>query len=144
MELTLNLVWICVAIAGILVQMVMLFRASAASEHPGRKCRKIIAMACTLVILFFVISMTDDLHDQALLLEERKSSGTAAGTKISARLSSDRLTSIDFLLFFPPAASSASLSTVGRLFEPSEFLFAGAIERESLSGRAPPCFPRLY
>jgi hypothetical protein len=31
-----------------------------------------------LVILFFVISMTDDLHNQQVLVEDRKSVGIAA------------------------------------------------------------------
>jgi hypothetical protein len=137
MELTLNLVWVCVAIAGILVQIVMLSRTSASSQ-PASHGRKIIAMGCTLVILFFVISMTDDLHDQALLLEERKISRITAGAKSSARLPSDRLTSFDFLLFLPPAAFSAPFPTVRRLVAPSVFVVATAIDLESPSGRAPP------
>ena len=137
MELTLNLVWVCVAIAGILAQIIMPSRTAASSQPPSHG-QKIIAMCCTLVILFFVISMTDDLHDQALLLEERKVSRIASGTKTSARPSSDRLSSLDFLLTFPPVAVSHPLSAVTRLVAPSEFLVSAAIDIEGLSGRAPP------
>ena len=137
MELTLNLVWVCVAIAGILVQIIMLSR-TAASSSPASRGQKIIAMGCTLVILFFVISMTDDLHDQALLLEERKVSRIAHGTKTSPRPSPDRLTSINFLLFFPPVAVSPPMPTAGRFEVPPEFAAAAAIDLEGLSGRAPP------
>ena len=137
MELTLNLVWVCVAIAGILVQIVMLSRTTASSQ-PASHGRKIIAMGCTLVILFFVISMTDDLHDQALLLEEKRVSRIVSGTKTSARPSSDRLTSIDFLLFFPPVAVSPPMPAAGRFEAPAEFVAAAAIDLEGFSCRAPP------
>ncbi len=140
MELTLNLVWVCVAIAGILVQIVMLSRAAAPLGRQESNWRKIVAMGCALVILFFVISMTDDLHDQALLLEEKKLSRLAPGTRTSVHPSSDRSIAIDLLLFFPPVAFSPPLPAARRLVEPSDLLFALAVVCESFCGRAPPAF----
>ena len=138
MELTLNLVWVCVAIAGILAQIVMLSRASAPAGRQANNWRKIVAMVCALVILFFVISMTDDLHDQALLLEERKLSRVTGSTGTRAHSASPRYAPADFLVFHLPMPLSPPQPAVRRLVEPAEFLFAARFESESLSGRAPP------
>ena len=78
MELTLNLVWVCLAIGAILAQIVMLSSSGASLRRPESYLRKLVAMGCALVILFFVISMTDDLHNQQVLVEDRKSSRNAA------------------------------------------------------------------
>ena len=138
MELTLNLVWVSVAIAGILAQIVMQSRAATVADRQASNWRKIIAMVCALVILFFVISMTDDLHDQALLLEERKLSQVAADeARTRAHSASTRLTPADFLLFHLPLPLPPR-PAARRLVEPAEFLFAAAAECESRSGRAPP------
>jgi hypothetical protein len=138
MELTLNLVWVCVAIAGVFAQIVMRSRASAPADRQANNWRKIVAMVCALVILFFVISMTDDLHDQALLLEERRLSRVAAGAGTRAHSASPRYVPADFLVFHLPMPLSPSPPSVRRLVDPAEFLFAAAIECESLCGRAPP------
>jgi hypothetical protein len=138
MELTLNLVWVCVAIAGILAQIVMLSRAAVPSDRQGSNWRKIVAMVCVLVILFFVISMTDDLHDQALLLEEPKLSQVEAGPGTRAHSAPARLVHADFLLFHFPEPLSPSMPALRRLMEHPAFLFAAAAESESLCGRAPP------
>lgn len=138
MELTLNLVWVCVAIAGILAQVAVLSRAPASLEGHANTWQKIIAMGCALVILFFVISMTDDLHGQEILIEEKRISRVAAGTKTGAPSSPDRLISIDFVLFFPPQAFPHSLPPVRTLVALSELLLETSLERENFSGRAPP------
>jgi hypothetical protein len=138
MELTLNLVWVCVAVAGILALTAMLTRGSAASGRRISCWRKIVAMGCALVILFFVISMTDDLHGQEILIEEKRVSRVAAGTKTAAPSSADRLISIDFLLHFPPRAFSLSLPEMRTLIVPSGLVLEPSSSRENLSGRAPP------
>jgi hypothetical protein len=142
MELTLNLVWVCVAIAGILVQIVMLSRYAAASGRPANSWPKIMAMGCALVILFFVISMTDDLHDQALLLEDSKLSRITSGTGTSEHCASDRSTGLHLLQFFPVVPFSLpGLPAGSRLIGPLKLRFAATIECEKLRGRAPPVIP---
>lgn len=137
MELTLNLVWVCVAMVGILALMAMLTRSSASGRRIS--CwREIVAMGAALVILFFVISMTDDLHGQEILIEEKRISKVLAGTKTAAPSSPDRLISIDFVLFFPPEAFSPSLPALRALIAPSRLLLDTSPEHENLSGRAPP------
>jgi hypothetical protein len=95
-------------------------------------------MTCALVILFFVISMTDDLHDQALLLEERKLSQVEAGRGTRAHAAMARFVSADFLLFHLPMPLSPAMPAARRLMERPAFLFAAAAEHETLRGRAPP------
>lgn len=138
MELTLNLVWVCVAVAGILAQAVMLSRGTAPSEGHASTRQKIVAMGCALVILFFVISMTDDLHNQQVLVEERKSSRIASVMGASAPSASARAVSAELFLFFPPKVPSFTLRAMGSVLSPCKLLFVSAVEDESLCGRAPP------
>ena len=97
-------------------------------------------MGCALVILFFVISMTDDLHNQQVLVEERKGSRIAAVMGAAAHSECTRSIPVNFLLFFPPEALSPALPAMRRLLKPCESLFVGVIEGESLCGRAPPVY----
>ena len=138
MELTLNLIWVCVAIAAVLSLFTTLLSSGAQLRRPESYSRKVIAMGCALVILFFVISMTDDLHNQQVLVEERKGSRIAAVMGAAAHSASARAIPTDFLLFFPPEALSLTLPGLGGLLEPPESLFAAVIESASICGRAPP------
>jgi hypothetical protein len=74
MELTLNLAWLILTLATF-----VLFRrrllGSWRSPRPGvSKWNCLVALCCVLVILFFVISVTDDLHDAQVFSEESQSS----------------------------------------------------------------------
>src|SRR6267378_5709408 len=100
MELALNLLWVCVAIAGIGLLCRSLSRATACPERRPSNWRKIVAMSCALVILFFVISMTDDLHDQEILVEESKSSRILSGMDASSPAVPGPVVPLVFLLFF--------------------------------------------
>lgn len=137
MELTLNLVWVCVAIAAILAQIVTLSRGGASLRRPASYVRKLIAMGCALVILFFVISMTDDLHDQQVLVEERKSSRNAV-MATATNPASLRPVPTHFLLFFPPPTLSTTTPAVRRGIENTQFLPIVDVADENLCGRAPP------
>ena len=138
MELTLNLVWVCVAIGAVFSLITTLLSSGAQLRRPASYSRKVIAMSCALVILFFVISMTDDLHNQQVLVEDRKGSRIAAVMGAAAHAASVRAIPTDFLLFFPPKALSPTLPAIRRLVEPSESPFVAIIEGESVYGRAPP------
>jgi hypothetical protein len=137
MELALNLVWLCVAIVGIVLQFIVLSRAAAPADQPPSPWRKTIAMGCTLVILFFVISMTDDLHQQEIVLEETKSSRVLSGTGVSSQPLPVRMVPIVFL---PTSAADLTLAlpTVRRPVEPPVLSFAAAIVCAPDCGRAPP------
>jgi hypothetical protein len=68
MELFLNLLWVLIAAAAI-----GLWRICWVHEDRSRRrqpVREWTAMGCALVLLFFAVSLTDDLHSEALLLED--------------------------------------------------------------------------
>jgi hypothetical protein len=137
-ELTLNLVWVCVAVAGIVLQWLTLARSVRSSDGAACTRQKVVAMACALVILFFVISMTDDLHAQQVLVEERKSSRMAAVVETAAHSTSAKSIPIDFLLLSPPPVLSLNLLIVRRAIETCEVLPVATIVCDDLCGRAPP------
>jgi hypothetical protein len=137
-ELTLNLVWLCVAIVGLRLLWGSLSHADAQSDRSPSHWRKIVAMSCTLVILFFVISMTDDLHDQEILVEENKSSRILSGMDASSPAAPGPVVPLVFLLFFALVCVVPAVPAARRLIEPSEVLFMAAIDNDRLCGRAPP------
>jgi hypothetical protein len=141
MELALNLVWVCVAIVGIGSLCRSLSRPAACPDRPAGNWRKVVAMTCALVILFFVISMTDDLHDQEIVVEEIKSLRILSGTGAPSLFTPDRVIPVVYLLFSPLARIAPALTAVRKPMEPSEVLFAAAIDCDQLCGRAPPTSP---
>jgi len=98
-------------------------------------------MTCTVVILFFVISMTDDLHEQQMAVEESRSSRAALLSSSPSRITDCAVVTPAFLLFFAPARISFDLSAVRRLLESLEVWFTTGIPRKSLPVRAPPISP---
>lgn len=72
MELLLNLVWLFVALFAIGV---WCRRWPGNGSAPQRQTRRgWIALACALVLLFFVISLTDDLHAEVMVVEDATAS----------------------------------------------------------------------
>ncbi len=73
MELLLNLFWLLVALASFGLWRL---RWSRASHGPGRgeSLRGAVSLCCVLVLLFFAISLTDDLHAIPAVAEEKNSS----------------------------------------------------------------------
>jgi hypothetical protein len=140
MELALNLLWVCVALFGCALLHSNLSRASG---HPAGRTsnrQKIIAMGCALIILFFVISMTDDLHDQEIFVEESKFLRVMGGSNSPSLTAAHSTVARPFLLFFSFFRSSFALAlpAVRRLLEPAKVSFTAAIDCDLLSGRAPP------
>jgi hypothetical protein len=138
MELALNLVWVGVALLGFVLLRTKLSRAAGLSAREPSNGQKIIAMTCTVVILFFVISMTDDLHEQQLAVEESRSSRVTFESATPTRVSAHPIVTNAFPLFFVPVLSSPNFSTAIKLLEPLEVSFTAAISRRSLCRRAPP------
>jgi hypothetical protein len=138
MELALNLVWVGVALLGFVLLGANLSRAQRLSAREPSNRQKIIAMTCTVVILFFVISMTDDLHEQQMAVEESRSSRVTFESATPTRISAHPVVTHTFLLFFAPVLSSANFSTARKLLEPLEISFMPALSRRSLCRRAPP------
>jgi hypothetical protein len=138
MELALNLIWVCVAIVGIGLLCRSLSHTAAYADRPASHWRKIVAMSCTLIILFFVISMTDDLHDQEIVVEENKSSRIVAGPGISAAPIPGQAISAVFLVDSALAGLAHALPSVRRSVDRPKVISAAAILCNCLPARAPP------
>jgi hypothetical protein len=143
MELALNLIWLCLALAGFALLGSNLSRTKEHAYRQSSNRQKVIAMSCALIILFFVVSMTDDLHDQEIFVEESKFLKVMNGAGSAAMAATHSAVGASLLLYFGFSRSSFSfaLPTVRRFLEPLEFSLTAAISSKSLCGRAPPPFP---
>ena len=138
MELALNLIWVCVAIVGIGLLCNSLSTSEAGSGQPSANWRKIMAMSCALIILFFVISMTDDLHDQEIVVEDNKSSRNVTATGASAPLTPSHQISAVFLVNSVLAGFAHALPSVRRPVDGPNLIPAAETLCHRLYGRAPP------
>lgn len=66
MELLLNVIWVALAASAFLIFL------HARRDHCDRSCwgRSLLALACVWLLLFPIISASDDLHPSAVLLED--------------------------------------------------------------------------
>lgn len=69
MELLLNLVWLSLAIFGLLT-FVRESRGSRPAERASSYAKALFALGCVLVLLFPVVSASDDLHPTQAVLED--------------------------------------------------------------------------
>jgi hypothetical protein len=138
MELALNLAWVCVAVVGIGLLCRNLSRAAACPERDAGNWRKILAMGCALIILFFVISMTDDLHDQEIAIEDNKSSRIVPGSGIGARSIPSHMIFAVFLVDSALSSFGHALPSLRRPVDRPKAISAAEILCDRLQGRAPP------
>ena len=68
MELFLNILWVLITLAGVAVWRTRWMRQTRLRRHAA--WREWTAFVCAMVLLFFVVSLTDDLHAELMLLEE--------------------------------------------------------------------------
>ena len=95
-------------------------------------------MSCALIILFFVISMTDDLHDQEIVVEENKFSRIVPAPGISAASIPSHMISAVFLVNSVLASFVPALPSVRRPVDRPKVISVAAILCNRLHGRAPP------
>jgi len=95
-------------------------------------------MSCALIILFFVISMTDDLHDQEIAVEENKSSRIVPVSGISALFAPGHSIPAVFLVFSVLISFAPALPSARRPVDGPKVISAAEILRDRLYGRAPP------
>jgi hypothetical protein len=135
LELLLNIVWVLVVTASLLFWR----RFSSASEHCSRRpITALVALVCILVLLFPVISATDDLHVAEVAMED-------SGRKVLRHLLPDTSSGIQgshaafappvplFCLATPPALTVVPVHQQPQLLSTSSY-------RDSVSDRAPPAF----
>ncbi|MGA8868383.1 MAG: hypothetical protein WB510_15525 [Candidatus Sulfotelmatobacter sp.] len=129
MELLLNLAWVLLALPGYWLWRNRVARGRRESAFSARQC--LLALSCVLVLLFPVISATDDLHAMRAEMEE---SATNRRTVRSA--SSDKNSAWVNRLQTPPA----TLTGVVRLTAPEAGLHKVSVQ--SLLALAAPCVLR--
>lgn len=133
MELLLNLAWLLLALPAYL-----LWRRTTAKQRDGAGALQcLLALGCALVMLFPVISATDDLHAMRAEMEESPASKHGlrqAGNAKSAGASHHSQTPPALLSFgwsFPVASEQEVAAWPGRLL-------TSAVDQVSVYGRAPP------
>jgi len=68
MELFLNILWVVIAMAALCVWRTRWAHEPRHREHES--WRQWTALVCALVLLFFIVSLTDDLHSELVIFEE--------------------------------------------------------------------------
>ena len=135
MELALNLVWLVIAITSFTLAGWQLFRTT---RIRASQWRSLIALCCLLVILFFVISMTDDIWDQQIASEECQSLGLlprAVSQDSHAKHSHNGAS--HHVVWVNSELESITYMCLGHI-EPLFFMDSRTRRTTLLSGRAPP------
>jgi hypothetical protein len=131
MELGLNLLWFLIAVASFV-------RLRGRTSHTRGRRHPLIALGCTLALLFPVVSITDDLHaDQAIIEDSSPSKRTLKRSE--ANHNSSTLAKFNHPPLARGAALFSSLSTalVGRI-TPADAEPASLTSVSPYAGRAPP------
>src|SRR5260370_15249693 len=95
-------------------------------------------MSCALIILFFVISMTDDLHDQEIAVEENKSSRIIPAMESSAASAPGHAITAVFLVDSALATFAHALPSLRRPVDRPKAISPSAILSHRLPHRPPP------
>lgn len=137
MELFLNILWVLIVLASAGVWRMHWAHQPRARQHDT--WRQWAAFACAMVLLFFVVSLTDDLHAELVLFEEssnvRRHTTCLACQQHSPR--SARLTAAQGSAILPVNPLVASVTFNAAIFQLSES-FRPMLTAKSSSGRAPP------
>ena len=138
MEISLNLLWLAIAV---IAAGVWIFRWRPASRDSALSAA--VALGCALVLLFPSISLTDDLHPQIVAVD------AAAGKRSTCQLISSAGSKVSLM---PGVASRLAphlfVAVVAHALLPGKLLFGGVVaektpigsgaNRNPLAGRSPP------
>jgi hypothetical protein len=138
MEIALNLLWLSVTLCALAAWKFRWSRRRAPQPDSLPQSARFGALCCALVLLFFVISVSDDLQQATGLIEDSASRGSSpykskfhrTGAHNLNAAPADAANGMGFLLLHPRAC-------VGRI-HPYENLAVSHITRLSFAGRAPP------
>ena len=135
MELLLNLVWVLLALPAY-----WLWRRSMGAERGLSSLQCVLALGCTLVLLFPVISATDDLHAMRAEMEE-----SASNKRTVRQVGSEKSSAWVNRLQGPPALVASATWLDVQEVRPLEVLDISLLLLASgcvlPAGRAPPIFP---
>ena len=136
-ELLLNTLWLLVALAAAGYSWSRWSRAEGEAQRHA-VCFRWVALACGLILLFFVISLTDDLHSELTTLEDSSISKRAlAGWVKQHGGSSGKLVVHHPSVILPDSPSLANAQTCGKII-PSGILPPRQVSLCPTPGRAPP------
>jgi hypothetical protein len=139
MELFLNVLWLLVALNILLV-----WRGYWIRQRPNAHRDPLAewaAVGCVLVILFFAISLTDDLHQAVFLFDEVSTGRRHSSVLVSARDSSrsPRIAAESGAPVLPRQASDRHLIPIARVLV--SFDISGSpLQYDVSTARAPPAF----
>ena len=137
MELLLNLLWLLVALASSAVWWTRW------SRHGGgpsceRQLRSAVGLACVLVLLFFAISLTDDLHAVPALAEDARSARRMLQSSKGGQSDPDPdKQNVLVAEASAPSFLSPAMVMVGRL-SPDNSPVSPTLPAPTWRGRAPP------
>jgi hypothetical protein len=137
MELTLNIVWALIAVCGLYVWRIHWARQEACTQRTA--LQQWTAFTCGLVLLFFAVSLTDDLHSEIVLFDECASGRrySAVGSCAHAALDATKVPAVCGVAILPRTAAPEQFLAISTIFTVSHlplFRFRLGIS----SGRAPP------
>jgi hypothetical protein len=139
MELFLNILWALIVLACASIWRMRWARQARNRQHDA--WRQWTAFACAMVLLFFVVSLTDDLHAELLFFEECSTSRRHASCLACPHHSSHdlRTSAARGFAVLPDGPTTKPLAFNFAMFQTSQtsqpFLTA-----KSSSGRDPPVF----
>lgn len=138
-ELLLNVLWLLVALAAIGYCWGRWSGVESEAHHHTGCFHKWVALACGLILLFFVISLTDDLHPELVTLEDASRSkrvwvgrANLHGAGNSAKMVANHPSAI-----LPDLPSLAGVRTFNRIM-PAEVFPRTRVSLRPAPGRAPP------
>jgi hypothetical protein len=137
MESFLNFLWVLLALAALYLWRMRWARQPRETDHAA--WRQWTAFVCALVLLFFFVSITDDLHSELVIFEESSAGNRHAGCVAcphhapAAHSTGATLAILDGTEFVP------TFSSTGLLTAEVDFRIAREIPN-SHAGRAPPVF----
>jgi len=136
-ELALNILWLSIAVTATATWRLSWARERVSSSRD--KVREFTAFACVLVLLFFAVSLTDDLHQNVLLFDESSGVRRHGGNMLRANQHGDDKA--------PHGLAFATLPSRPLHFAAPDFVVALFLDLESTKiltfaaepvGRAPP------
>jgi hypothetical protein len=137
MELLLNILWMLIAVGLVVIWRTRWIHQRRRSSR--RSLQEWSALSLALVLLFFAVSMTDDLHSEIVALEEwstnKRDSGCSASPHLVPQSGTALHTSSSAIVqpvsFFGPSSSLRKLELASQSH-------ASFLSNERSSGRAPP------
>ncbi len=137
MELFLNLLWVAIALVAF-----GFWRTRWLRERPENRrnpLREWTAFACALVLLFFAVSLTDDLHSELIIFDECCASRRHSSALVCPHHSPQdgRFKQHSGTGVLPAVVSFDPLQRIGTVMLPVGFISSPSAARFTL-GRAPP------